>query len=81
MTLQPAVSQGSGWLALTWEEAVLKLNLDNPPKEPFTIVKDLPKAITSAGALDKPPLLEGFLRREELAHQLNLSPRDLPPEN
>jgi predicted DNA-binding transcriptional regulator AlpA len=55
---------------------MLKL-LQDPSQEPCTSVFDVPKPTGAAPILQASLVLEGFLRREELATQLGLSPRTI----
>jgi predicted DNA-binding transcriptional regulator AlpA len=55
---------------------MLKLSKDSP-QEPCTSISDLPKPINPAPALEGSIVLDGFLRREELARQLGVSPRTI----
>src|SRR6267154_2535289 len=53
---------------------MLKLSKDSP-QEPCTSISDLPQPIDPAPALEGSIVLDGFLRREELARQLGVCPR------
>jgi predicted DNA-binding transcriptional regulator AlpA len=55
---------------------MLKLQQD-PPQEPCTSGCDVRKPNNPAPTLEGSIVLEGFLRREELAQQLGLSPRTI----
>jgi predicted DNA-binding transcriptional regulator AlpA len=66
------------WVASNFigRKAVLKLPKD-PPQEPCTSVVDVLKPTNPVPALEGSIVLAGFLRRDELARQLGLSPRTI----
>ena len=53
------------------------LKLNSPLKQSCTPSTDSAKIDPSASSIERIPVLRGFLRREELAHQLGLSPRTI----
>ena len=72
-----AVSQGSGGRPIsTLGEHMLRLNTTSTEAH-ATIDSDLPTPLGPAPLPQRAPVLDGFLRRNELAAQLGLSPRTI----